>query len=102
MGDFRIVIEGSGPHGCDRQSGDMDQVYGCGSMSCPDCQARAFLKTLRDSTSTNVSKAEIIHWPADFKNEDGTPRYTKEGEVRDDLLTRIRIGTFPEHSSKKR
>jgi hypothetical protein len=96
MGDFRIVVEGAGGHGCDRHAGDMDQVYGCGSMNCPDCLTREFVKFLQDKFP--LSKATFTHWPKDFVARDGSMPYKDGSEIVDDLLTKIRHGSFPKQS----
>src|SRR5579859_2363602 len=82
MGDYRIVIEAMGGHGCQREKGDGEAVVGCDRPHCPDCMARELVRRLKRS-GEQVKKAELIHWPADM------PGYSKEGEVRDDLLSGI-------------
>jgi hypothetical protein len=81
MGQFRVEIVAVGGHGCERDRKDGEQVYGCNSRNCPDCITREFLETLQRKGSS-IEKAELIHWP-------GSP-----SEVRDDLLTRKRTGSF--------
>lgn len=82
MGNFRIVINAAGAHGCMRESGDGDKVWGCGRMSCPDCRTREFLDTLRRDGCL-LNDASLIHWPDESL------------QVVDDLLTRVRKGNFP-------
>lgn len=89
MGDFRIVIEALGGHGCQREKGDGETVIGCERTGCPDCMARELVRRLKRS-GTTVKVAEIKHWPADM------PGYTTERQVTDDLLTGVRTGAFPE------
>lgn len=89
MGDFRVTVEAVGGHGCERDKGDGETVAGCALPHCPDCMARDFVKRLSESGAT-VKLAQLRHWPADL------PGYTAEREVRDDLLTGVRTGTFPE------
>lgn len=89
MGDFRIVIEALGGHGCQREKGTGETVIGCERQGCPDCMARELVRRLKRSGAT-VKRAEIQHWPADL------PGYTVEGQVHDDLLTGVRTGQFPE------
>lgn len=91
MGDFRVTVEAVGGHGCQREKGDGETVLGCDRPGCPDCMAREFLRRLKRSGAT-VKLAEIRHWPADM------PGYTAEGEVRDNLLTGVRTGEFPERA----
>lgn len=83
MGDFTITIKAVGGHGCKREAKSGDKIYGCGQMSCPDCQAREFVRLLQ-RTGTNVGSATLEHWP----NQTPQP-----GPV-DDLLTGIRTGSF--------
>lgn len=97
MGDFRVVVEACGGHGCDRHVKDGDKVYGCNHMNCPDCITREYVARMQ-RVGILVAKAELTHWPAGYVHPScppGTPSgYTKEGEVKDDLLTKIRHGTF--------
>lgn len=81
MGNFRIVIEAVGGHGCQREVKDGGEVYGCRRMGCPDCETRRFVEELKRSQSS-VDKATLTHWP-------GQP-----GEVVDDLVSRKRSGSF--------
>lgn len=80
MGTFRVEIEAVGGHGCEREKKDGETVYGCGWQSCPDCRIREFVADLQRRYSVN--SAVLIHWP-------GQP-----GEVQDNLLTRVRKGSF--------
>lgn len=89
MGDFRIVVEAVGGHGCQREKGNGETVIGCERQGCPDCMARELVRRLKRS-GTTVKVARIDHWPADM------PGYTPEGQVTDDLLTGLRTGAFPE------
>lgn len=88
MGQFRLEITAVGNHGCERQVGDQGTVYGCRRMGCVDCQTREFVERLK-AQGCSVEQAKLTHWP-------GT-----ESEVADDLITRRRHGTFPEHPSRK-
>lgn len=83
MGEFRVTVEAVGGHGCQREKGDGEHVVGCERASCPDCITREFVRRLKRSGAT-VSKAELLHWPHEV------------GQVRDDLLTGLRRGSFPE------
>lgn len=93
MGDFRIVIEAVGGHGCQRSVPAGGAVGRCENEHCPDCKAREFVSELK--RSNNVSKAELIHWPAH-----GTAISTTPGAVivrpKDDLLGGTRVVPFPE------
>jgi hypothetical protein len=91
MGDFRVVVEAVGGHGCQREKGTGETVIGCERTGCPDCMAREFVRRLKRS-GAQVKKAEIQHWPADLTG------YTVEGQVHDDLLTGVRTGEFPERA----
>ena len=77
MGDYRIVIEGSGPHGCDRgakQGATLAPSPSCTHAGCPDCAAAALVKQL----GTQVRSAKFTHWPR------------QTSEVVDDLAGRVR------------
>lgn len=89
MGDFRFVLEASGPHGCDREAKVGEKVYGCGRLSCPDCLARTFTEFVQ-SKGMQVSKAEFTHWPHDMPDRN----YTAAEEVKDNFLTKVRTGSF--------
>lgn len=81
MGQYRIEITAVGGHGCQRELKDGQTVYGCGHRGCPDCSARALVDELRRNGNT-VESAKLTHWP-------GTTT-----EVQDDLLTKVRKGSF--------
>lgn len=81
MGTFRIEVEAVGGHGCQREIKDGGTVDGCGHPSCPDCMARGFVKDLKEK-GNSVLSAKLTHWPGD------------KSEVRDDLLTGVRSGSF--------
>lgn len=87
MGDYRIVIEGLGGHGCERDKGDGEHVVGCERSNCPDCMSRELVRRLKRS-GEQVKKAVFTHWPADL------PGYSVENQVSDDLLTGKRTGSF--------
>lgn len=89
MGDFRVVVEALGGHGCQREKGTGETVIGCNRQGCPDCIVREMVRRLQRS-GAQVKKAEIQHWPADL------PGYTAERQVNDNLLTGERTGEFPE------
>jgi hypothetical protein len=81
VGTFKIEITAVGGHGCQREVKDGGTVYGCGYRSCPDCTARAVVEELKRQ-GCSVTDATLTHWPGEL------------GEVQDDLLTKIRIGSF--------
>lgn len=83
MGQFMIHIVATGAHGCDRSYGDKSEIYGCRRMGCPDCQTREFIEQLKRS-GVVLEQATFTHWP-------GT-----ESEVKDNLITKIRTGSFDE------
>ena len=94
MGDFRLTVEALGGHGCERDKGDGDHVVGCERRDCPDCMARELVRRMKRA-GIQIHRAELVHWPHDFvPPHGGTSNYTKENEVRDDLLTGIRSGSF--------
>ena len=92
MGDFRLIVEAAGSHGCERDKGDGDHVVGCDRPGCVDCIAREYVRRLKRAGAI-VSKAALTHWPSDMQNRN----YSLENEVRDDLLTGLRSGKFPEY-----
>jgi len=99
MGDFRIVVEACGGHGCCREVKNGGMVEGCKQPYCPDCVTREYVAKLK-SMGCSVSKAELTHWPHDLGKPtiETTPskeiNYPKASEVRDDLLTKVRTGNF--------
>lgn len=95
MGDFRVVIEAIGGHGCMREVGDGGFVMGCNRPGCPDCIAREAVRRLQRS-GAQIHQAKLVHWPADFVHPTPgvTTHYSKENEVTDDLVTGKRSGSF--------
>jgi len=81
MGQYRLTVTAVGGHGCERGTKDGGKVFGCGLRSCPDCECRDFVQRMQQK-GQNVEAAILEHWP-------GT-----ESQVTDDLLTRIRKGSF--------
>lgn len=81
MGDFRIVINASGGHGCERKAKAGDRLHArCGRFDCPDCMAYDFTQQLkqRGMLSGQSASSTFIHWPE-------TPT-----EVVDNMLTNTR------------
>lgn len=81
MGDFRIEVNATGGHGCQRERLSGSTIEPCNSPSCPDCIARKFVAELKAS-GNNVKDALLIHWP------NGNPT------IVDNLLTKVRTGSF--------
>lgn len=81
MGQFSVTITATGPHGCQREIGDKKKVGGCGRVFCPDCKFRRMIAELNRS-GCKVESAVLTHAP-------GTPE-----EVKDDLVTCVRTGSF--------
>lgn len=61
MGNFRIEIEATGGHGCDRTAKEGETFYGCGRQGCPDCELRRFLGS--PQFLGMVKSAKLTHWP---------------------------------------
>lgn len=81
MGDFRIEVNATGGHGCQRELGNGELINGCGRPDCPDCLARKFVAELK-AQGQSVKDALLIHWP----NSSPT--------VVDNLVTKMRGGSF--------
>lgn len=81
MGMYKIEIVAEGAHGCQREIEDGGEIVGCGAEACPDCMTRRFLESLQRQHNA-VELATFTHWPG------------QENEVKDDLLTRKRKGSF--------
>lgn len=96
MGTFRVEVQAVGGHGCQREIKDGGTVEGCGQPHCPDCITREFVGKMKAAgcyfqpeqpapvgPQPNVDGyARITHWPG------------QSGTVVDNLLTRIRSGSF--------
>ncbi len=87
MGDYVVRVHAVGGHGCQREYGDGATVAGCGLPGCPDCITRDYVKRMK-AAGQDVKVASLTHWPAELSG------YNPVGEVRDDLLTGIRRGSF--------
>jgi len=90
MGTFAAKVVAVGGHGCEREKGDGANVVGCERSGCPDCITREYVRRLKRS-GASVELAELIHWPPDVGALKGQPF---EGQVKDDLLTGLRTGSF--------
>lgn len=62
MGDFRFEVNAVGGHGCQRDVKDGGEVYGCGSMNCPDCLCAKFIQDMKRA-GASVKSASLTHWP---------------------------------------
>lgn len=82
MGDFEVRVKAVGKHGCQRtvRSGGQVQNF-CGDVSCADCITREFLRSLKRA-NIQINHAFLTHYPS-------TPT-----EVKDDLITGTRLGSF--------
>jgi len=65
MGDFRIVIEATGGHGCDRNAKEGSEIRGCGQETCPDCMMARFVSEMQRATMRPYV-AEFHHWPSEM------------------------------------
>jgi hypothetical protein len=61
MGDFRIIIDATGGHGCQREVKDGGTVYGCRQQGCPDCVAQEFFEKMSKIASN--CRGTFTHWP---------------------------------------
>lgn len=94
MGDFRITIDATGGHGCQRNVAEGGAVGRCEQEHCPDCAARAFVAKLK--RHQNVTKAVLVHWPAYGTRMHGAPPDARAFCPKDDLLHDVRLVPFPE------
>jgi hypothetical protein len=91
MGQFHVVVQAVGNHGCERDKIDGEHVVGCERIGCTDCITREFVRRLKKSGAT-VHVAAIDHWPA--VTEYGVNPLAPSGQVQDDLLSGTRSGSF--------
>lgn len=89
MGDYRIVIEGVGGHGCGRDVNISEErmIKRCGNENCTDCKTLEFIKAL----GLEVKSAILQHWPV--PGAAGTMRDRQAGPV-DNLVTGTRTGKW--------
>jgi len=81
MGNYRIVVNAIGGHGCQREVKDGGKVMGCKFQTCPDCITQEYVAKL--AACQNVVSAELIHWPGETS------------EVRDEfVLPKVSVGTY--------
>lgn len=81
MGRFIVQIDGTGNHGCMRDVKDGEAVIGCDRPNCVDCIIRECVRRLK-RIGTTLDLATLTHWP------------DTDSEVKDDLLTGKRTGSF--------
>jgi hypothetical protein len=86
MGTFKIEITGVGAHGVDRnkENGETVNFLAEGDTTA-DFIAKSLIKQLAsrfEQYGIVLQSAELIHWP------------DEPGEVRDNLITGIRSGSF--------
>ena len=62
MGLYRVVLEATGGHGCQREIEPGKPFFGCRRQDCPDCVTQEYVEKMK-SIGQHVSKAELIHWP---------------------------------------
>jgi len=89
MGDFRIMIEGVGGHGCGREAKAGEKVKRCGEPNCPDCIAVEAVEKLRKGNS--ITMAVVAHWPVPGAAR--CDRVTNPGPI-DNLLDGTRDRSF--------
>lgn len=93
MGDYVVRIHATGGHGCQRDVGHGRKLKArCDHPeNCPDCITREYVERLQ-RTGNMIHVASLTHWPADL------PGYSTQslGEVRDDLISGTRRGSFSE------
>jgi hypothetical protein len=90
MGQFRVIVQAIGNHGCERERGDGENVVGCERVGCVDCISREFVRRLKRSGAI-MEIATLEHWPAEPTPEAAAG---EEGHPVDDLLSGIRSGSF--------
>lgn len=91
MGDFRIQVDAVGGHGCQREIKDGGTVYGCGSMSCPDCITAEFISRMIRS-GANVKSAALVHWPG--QASEVVDEFHVAASSTSSRATRTRHGSF--------
>lgn len=63
MGLFRLELEATGGHGCQRNKKDGEMITNCRRTDCPDCVIEEFV--VKMSSMFGGTKAKLIHWPGD-------------------------------------
>lgn len=94
MGQFAVVITGTGNHGCSREQKDGEHVLGCQRPDCVDCIAREVVRRLKRNGVQQLV-ARLVHWP-EVEVSDDVPQLIKltESSVVDDLVSGVRSGSF--------
>lgn len=90
MGTFRVEVQATGNHGCERSTKATEKVEGCKQPGCVDCITRDYIAKLKASGAffetgggySGAGWAKLTHWPG------------LQGTVVDDLLTGVRAGSF--------
>jgi hypothetical protein len=63
MGDYRVVVEATGGHGCQRETGkDEGKIFGCRRQDCPDCITQEYVAKMK-AIGQHVKSATLVHWP---------------------------------------
>jgi hypothetical protein len=115
MGQFALIISGTGNHGCSREVKDGESVLGCQRPDCVDCIAREVVRRFKRNSVVGL-EAELIHWPATPASVEAMKRpdsptggectiepyvaadfaivFPQGSSVIDDLVTGIRRGSF--------
>lgn len=88
MGDFRILVEGVGNHGCGRETESGQVVKRCGRQDCVECIVIEAVEKLKKCGS--VDKAFVFHWPVPGA---GNNRDANPGPI-DNILTGKRDRKF--------
>lgn len=82
MGNYRVIVDAVGGHGCERQVLDGQSTIGCQQRNCPDCTTREYVRRMKSISGNTLNSAILIHWPE------------SDSQVVDNLLTGERIGDF--------
>ena len=94
MGDFRIVIDGIGNHGQDREKKDGEKVdFEAGGSATPESIAKHCIDELK-AAGVNVTEAKVIHWPVDNYGGPELNGRDPQKQIVDDLLSGERKGSF--------
>jgi hypothetical protein len=62
MGNFRVVVEAAGGHGCNRTAKEGEEARGCGGETCPDCITARYIAALKQA-GMHPTLALYTHWP---------------------------------------
>lgn len=92
MGDFRIEIEATGGHGCNRTAKAGEEFYGCGSETCPDCITARFVSEMQRA-GMRPFVATFTHWPAALNEHLFLPGAEKCSRCNTDIAMLRQMGT---------